>query len=351
MNRVVDVILIGQGIAGTTLAWRMLDAGLSILILDREENVTSSRIAAGLMTPITGKRLALTQDWKRYWTEAVEFYRNVENRTKTSFFEEKQMLRLFQSVEERELFETKEKQFEQDVRFTKSPELPESLRSWELGGFGMMGGQLRVSQYLDASRKHFQSIESYEEVHLEVDSDLQFKGDEVSIPKLKVAAKHIIFCQGFQSSIPKQFEKVKFNPSKGEILTVSIEDFLEERILHKGFWVAHQNGNEYRVGATYDWNDLSKNITEKSRNWITNRLKDLIFNPYEVLNQQAAVRPTISDFQPVVGMHPKVRNIGMLNGLGSKGSLTAPRLANFLTKNILHGTSIPKEISLSRWFN
>ncbi|MDB4733680.1 FAD-dependent oxidoreductase, partial [Planctomicrobium sp.] len=190
-----------------------------------------------------------------------------------------------------------------------------------------------------------------EEVQLEFATDVQFDASEVIVPKLMVAAKHIIFCQGFQTAIPKQFEKVKFNPSKGEILTVAIKDFLEERILHKGFWVAHQNVNEYRVGATYDWNELSTNITEKSRNWITKRLEELVINPFEVLSQQAAVRPTMSDFQPVVGMHPKTNKIGMLNGLGSKGSLTAPRLASMLTQNILLGTSIPKEISLSRWFN
>ena len=55
-----DAIIVGQGLAGTTLAWCLLEAGLSVLVTDREEEVTSSKIAAGLITPITGQRLALS---------------------------------------------------------------------------------------------------------------------------------------------------------------------------------------------------------------------------------------------------------------------------------------------------
>ena len=55
-----DAIIVGQGLAGTTLAWCLLEAGMSVLVTDPEEEITSSKIAAGLITPITGQRLALS---------------------------------------------------------------------------------------------------------------------------------------------------------------------------------------------------------------------------------------------------------------------------------------------------
>ncbi|NOU04706.1 MAG: NAD(P)-binding protein, partial [Hyphomicrobiaceae bacterium] len=42
-----DTIIVGQGLAGTTLAWRLVDAGQRVLMFDPAEAVTSSKIAAG----------------------------------------------------------------------------------------------------------------------------------------------------------------------------------------------------------------------------------------------------------------------------------------------------------------
>ena len=53
-----DVIIVGQGLAGTTLAWHLREAGQRVLVIDACEPVTSSKIAAGLITPITGQRVS-----------------------------------------------------------------------------------------------------------------------------------------------------------------------------------------------------------------------------------------------------------------------------------------------------
>jgi glycine oxidase len=56
------VIICGQGLAGTLLAWKLLELGQPVIIIDLDEAVTSSKIAAGIVTPITGLRLALSHD-------------------------------------------------------------------------------------------------------------------------------------------------------------------------------------------------------------------------------------------------------------------------------------------------
>jgi glycine oxidase len=93
-----DAIIVGQGLAGTTLAWRLREAGQRVLLVDACEAVTSSKIAAGLMTPITGQRLVLTANCDALMAEARAFYAGVEQLTGSKFFHERTAVRLFQRL-------------------------------------------------------------------------------------------------------------------------------------------------------------------------------------------------------------------------------------------------------------
>ena len=55
-----DYLLIGQGIAGTALSYQLLKRGKNVLLIDKKRNDSSSRVAAGLFNPITGRRMIKT---------------------------------------------------------------------------------------------------------------------------------------------------------------------------------------------------------------------------------------------------------------------------------------------------
>ena len=349
MKTKADAIIVGQGLAGSTLAWQLLDAGMEIVVLDREEATTASRIAAGLMTPITGKRFANSWQWDQFWPEAFAFYREIERRTESHFFDESLMLRLFANSEESQRFNRKNSAVETFVTTTK-PTIPSHLTSAEFGGFEMQGGRLHVAKYLDCSRRFFTSVNAYRQAEIEPEKDLDLRTDGVELPRLGLSAGCILFCQGFQVDPPRWFDSVRFNPAKGEILRVEFDRECDQRILHRGIWVAPDDATTVRVGANYEWKVLSSEPTIAAKDWLTSKLDQLLQVGYKVIEQRAAVRPTMHDFRPVVGLHPEHQQIGMINGLGSKGSLMAPRLARMLAENLLHGTSLPLEVSLSRWF-
>lgn len=50
-----DTIIVGAGVIGLAIAWRATEAGLSVLIVDRNRDVASeaSRVAAGMLAPVT----------------------------------------------------------------------------------------------------------------------------------------------------------------------------------------------------------------------------------------------------------------------------------------------------------
>lgn len=67
------------------------------------------------------------------------------------------------------------------------------------------------------------------------------------------------------------------------------------------------------------------------------------------MNQEAAIRPTVSDRRPLIGKHPLHDNIWVLNGLGTRGVMIAPYVAEQLLSAVYKGKSIDKEIDVKRY--
>jgi|CZKG01.1.fsa_nt_gi glycine oxidase len=53
-NHPVDVVVVGGGIIGLSLAWRLCERGMSVTVLERDEaGGATSRVAAGMLAPVT----------------------------------------------------------------------------------------------------------------------------------------------------------------------------------------------------------------------------------------------------------------------------------------------------------
>src|SRR6185436_13422159 len=71
----LDAIILGHGLAGATLAWHLRWRGWRVLVVDRDEAVTSSKVAAGIVTPVSGRRVARSWRVDEFLPVAGEFYR------------------------------------------------------------------------------------------------------------------------------------------------------------------------------------------------------------------------------------------------------------------------------------
>src|SRR5882724_8205616 len=72
-----DVLIIGQGICGTFLSWWLEKAGLSWLVIDEQRLFTASKAAAGLINPVTGRRIVKTWMIDELLPFAKEAYRQI----------------------------------------------------------------------------------------------------------------------------------------------------------------------------------------------------------------------------------------------------------------------------------
>ena len=71
--------------------------------------------------------------------------------------------------------------------------------------------------------------------------------------------------------------------------------------------------------------------------------------PYKVLDHQASVRPATIERRPFVGLHPNHKQVGILNGMGTKGCSLAPYFAKQLVDHLLYDKEISAEADIHRF--
>lgn len=352
-NNFYHAVILGQGLAGTALAWQLHLRGQSVLLIDRGDPFSASRIAAGLMTPITGERLARYPEWRMYQHAAAEFYRSIEYVTDYEFYEESTMVRLFESNDERKLFGNKYAGFGlDDLRICHAHSLPEPAQvqaPW--GGFEMLeAARLHTETYLSVSRRWFEQRGRYRTAELSLPDDIRITKKKIDIPKLNAVCGKVIFCQGFTPDSNPWFREIPFDAAKGEILTLKQQNYSEGRVVHAGLWICPGPNGTCTIGSTYDREQLDQTPTQAGRADLLGRLERVIpdSRSWEVINHRAAVRPIIHGRQPKLGLHPLDRRLGFFNGLGSRGALLSPWLAGHFADVLAHGSPIDYRFDLNK---
>src|SRR5665647_3942067 len=94
-----DFLIIGHGLAGSLLAWELMQRGCSVLVVDNG-NENASQVAAGLINPITGMRFVKSGEMDTLLPAARSCYSQLATIFQQKFFIEKTMMRIFSSEKE-----------------------------------------------------------------------------------------------------------------------------------------------------------------------------------------------------------------------------------------------------------
>lgn len=78
-------------------------------------------------------------------------------------------------------------------------------------------------------------------------------------------------------------------------------------------------------------------------------LDSVLLVPYEVVDHLAGIRPANTQRRPFVGIHPHYPQIGICNGMGTKGCSLAPYFSKQLISHIEGGTTIHPEADVQRF--
>jgi len=339
----VDFLIIGQGLAGSTLAMELLARGQKLLVVDRLDKGSSSRVAAGLVTPLTGKGMNPAWRQAEYLPQAVSFYQALEKETGEMFYHPMEVVRLFGSEKEQAKWQGKA---EEHQRWAHDADLENDQLNAEHGALSMRDGAwLDTKKFLEVVRRRLLKESAWREADFS-EADVHFS--ERGVHWQDVTAKKIILCQGaYGLGNGGWFGDVSHRSAKGEILTLKMDGLESNKRYHANGWLAPRGDGVWKAGATYEWKQLDSEPTDQGRDGVLRKLSTWCPFGAEVIDHEAGVRPIIRNSRPVIGFHRTYSKIGFFNGLGSKGSLMAPAVAAHFADVLTGVCDIDPELVLS----
>ena len=345
----IDYIIIGQGLAGSALSYQLIKEGKSVLVIDEDNPHTSSKIAAGLYNPITGRKMVKTWHADLLFPYLIEFYKELEQLCGAGFLIELPIYRPFISLEEQNEWMGKSSSSEY-VPYVKEIHR-KSLYPFSNDPYGgielLQSGYLDIPVFLASYRNYLKKNEMLDASRFE-NKELVLDGNGLIYKGIK--ARKIIFSDGLNSAREGYFEWLPFSPVKGEVLRIK-SDFTLKNILNRGVFVVPLENGYFRVGSNYDNHDMTLTPTEKARNEIERRLNDLAKVDYELTDQVAGIRPATKDRRPFLGLHPDHETIGVFNGLGTKGVSLAPYFSKHFMRFLEYGEELYSEVNINRYFS
>ena len=346
-----DFIIAGQGISGSLLAWFLLQAGKKVVVIDPALDKTCSRVAAGLIHPVTGRRIVKTWNADILIPFARSTYISIEDKLGERFFEDYPVLELFNDNGHRNDWAGRsgEPGMTEYIREECTPEaVPDGINAPLGGRWVVNGGWLDTKRFTDGLRKYLLISSAFIKDKFSYD-DLRIKEDKVIWKNIE--AKKFIDCTGIAAIGNPVLTGLPFNPCKGELIHFSAEGLPKDMAVHGPIKIIPSGGYDYIAGATYDFTNINEETTVEGREKLEAALKKIINVPYTIIAHLASIRPSTKDRRPIVGHLHDSDKIYLLNGLGSKGALLGPWMAHHLTQHLVHDTAILDELKPDRKVN
>lgn len=344
----VDYLIIGQGISGTMLSWFLYKEGKTFLIIDDNSEKASSKVAAGVINPVTGRRYAYTWMIDEIMPFAVQSYEELGKYFNAKFVFQKSVIDFFPSPQMRNAFIDR---LTEDDTFLHSYPDQNHFNSYFNYDFGC--GEINpaytvhLQLVLSSWRKKLQELNVIKEEKFDV-NDLKAEKDFISYQN--ITAEKIIFCDGTDGVNNPWFQMLPYAPNKGEAIIIECEELTTEHIFKKSLaLVPLPLENVYWVGSNYQWEFENDQPSQQFYQHAISVLNNWLKKPYKVLEHKAAVRPATLERRPFVGFHPQFQNIGILNGMGTKGTSLAPFFANQLTQHLVYNFPIAPEADVHRF--
>ncbi len=343
----VDYLVVGLGLAGISFCEVLEQHNKSFKVIS-DDSQTSSNVAGGLYNPVILKRFTLAWDAKAQLDEAIPFYQKLEQKLQTQLDYKLPVLRRFASIEEQNMwFEAADKPQMSHFLSTRILANKNSAIDAPFGyGEVLHTGRIATKKLLKVYKNYLVEKDLILQETLLFDQ-LVFGKNQVSYKG--IIAKNVVFATGYGQSSNPFFNYLPLNGTKGELLTIKAPALKEEKVIKSSVFIIPLGNDLYRVGATYKWKDKTNLPTDESKSELLEKLNTFLKCDYEVVDHVAGIRPTVVDRRPLVGRHPEKEGLYVLNGFGSRGVMTAPKLAMDLFNYIENGISLAKEIDIDRF--
>jgi glycine/D-amino acid oxidase-like deaminating enzyme len=341
MPNKAGVTIVGGGLAGTVLALTCFEKQLRFKLVDKPAANSSSRVAAGMWNPVTFKKCNLSWQAVAQIEKLHEFYSAWEKKLKVSFFHPMRSEKLVPNAEYYNNWSARSSaapynRFLGNIHSADRNQYP-ILKGADSATLAqvMQAGYLDVPVFIDAAHDFLRKEGLYEEE--------QYNSTEALKTKNKV-----IFAEGFALKSNDFFNYLPLNGTHGDILTIKA-DIKSNSIFNFGKFLLPLKDGIFRYGSTYNWTLKTSDVSEEGKQELVEHWAKHFDASFDIIEQKAGIRPTVKDRIPLVGKHPEHHHLYCFNGLGTKGVMIAPWLADNFVQSLMGLAELNKEVNIDRF--
>lgn len=341
--REVEYLIIGQGIAGSVLAYQLEKRNSSFCIIDKGHQDSASYVAAGVINPLVLKRMTMSWRAVSFLDQLHDFYPLFDQHFGMKSFYPQPLHKLIRSKEEENFWKKRWKLAELDdfAELELSPVKSAHFKE------GFKKGEVKHTAWVDLKTLLPKVREYYLKKDMLLDEALEYLELE-NLRYKDILFEKVIFCEGAGCSKNPFFNHLPFQYNKGELLTIKAPGLGVKELYKKKIFIVPLGDDLYRIGATYEKHHETKYDPKLKREELIENFESIFDCDFEVIEQESGIRPTVKDRRPLIGRHPLLSNFYILNGLGSRGCMMAPLLSEELMAFIEDGKDLPEEADLGR---
>ena len=344
--RKVDYIVVGLGIAGIAICSQLEKHGKNFIAIDNGRR-GSTAASGGVFNPTVLKRFTAAWNAADFYPVARQFYSSMSEKLGQTIFQKLPILRIFANVEEQNnwIVASDKKQLRAYLSSQFVKNVNPSIEA--PNGFGKLKGtgKINTEGFLSGYRNHLKKInllmiEDFDYAQLYIENG--------SVSYKNISAHRIIFCEGAQAVENPYFPSEAIIGNKGEYIVIKAPELHLDCLLKGSMYIIPMGNDVYKVGATYNRDYLDNTPSTMAKSEIHSKLNSLISCPYHVVGQVSGIRPTTKDHRPLLGSLTKNPEIIFFNGLGTRGFLMAPLLAEMLYNYLEEAIALPQEVNIRR---
>ena len=346
--KTVDYIVVGFGLAGMAFCDQLEQHQKSFLVYDADFPA-ASKVAAGLINPVILKRYTIPWKGEQQFDKALSYFKRLSAALRVEAVDAMPVHKVFSSAEDQNnWFEATDKPILN--RFLKDDLLRSSAVPLEADygkGEVLESVRIRIPQLLQAYAEKLKDqgrfvaeAFEYNAMAFEENQTVTYKG---------INARAIIFAEGFGLKNNPYFNKLPLVGNKGEYLIIKAPELQLKQASKSTFFIIPLGDDLYKVGATFNWAEKDSKATAAAREELQAYLSKILLCDYELVDQEAGVRPTTGDRRPLLGRHPNYPQLVLLNGLGTRGTMMSPYLSELLYNHLEDDIPLDDTVSISRF--
>jgi glycine/D-amino acid oxidase-like deaminating enzyme len=342
-----EYIIVGQGICGTFLSYYLTKKGIHHIVIDESKPQTASKVASGVINPITGRRLVRTWMIEDVMPFAVNAYKQLEKELNCNLIRQTNIIDFHTTPQMKLAFDERLPQEQEYLSIVNNLQQFDNYFNYHFGA-----GEINPCWLIDINILISEWRKKLEPNNALLDGNFDLKElkiESFGITYKNIKASKIIFCDGVSGAENPWFKLLPYAPNKGEVLIAEFDNLPRSNIYKTNLSIVPWKDNLFWVGSTYEWKFEHPNPTEIFRQKTETLLKQWLKVPFKIVEHLSSVRPANIERRPFVGFHPLHPQIGILNGMGTKGCSLAPYFANEFAEHLANNAVINLSVDIKRF--